>query len=166
MSGHFSLAQPLIAPLHDTRAGAESLLAWAAGSRPADHRSYLRDFWRRALYPRAATAAGFDDFWERTLERGVVELPGPAVQPHAFAGDWQAAVRDIVTRASRAGADRGGYELALHETVGARDGRHANNPWLLELPDPITRLTWGNVASHRARDRHARWASPPATSSR
>ena len=154
VSGHFSLAQPLIAPLHDTRAGAESLLAWAApaagaagAGKPADHRLYLRDFWRRALYPRAATAAGFDDFWERTLERGVVELPGPAVQTHAFAGDWQGAVRDIVTRASRAGTDHGGYELALHETVGARDGRHANNPWLLELPDPITRLTWGNVAS-------------------
>ena len=76
-----------------------------------------------------------------------MELPGPAVQTHAFAGDWQGAVRDIVTRASRAGTNRGGYELALHETVGARDGRHANNPWLLELPDPITRLTWGNVAS-------------------
>jgi Fe-S-cluster-containing dehydrogenase component/anaerobic selenocysteine-containing dehydrogenase len=151
VSGHFSLRQPLIAPLHDTRAGVESLLAWAG--RPSDHRSYLRAFWRRALYPHApregAAAAGFDDFWERALERGVINLPRPPVATHEYAGDWEEAVRDVISafeRANHAGAEPSRYELALHETVGGRDGRHANNPWLLELPDPITRLTWGNVA--------------------
>ncbi len=144
--GHFSLRQPLIAPLHETRAAAESLLAWV--DRPTDHRSYLRTFWRRELYPLAGAAGSFDDFWEATLERGVVDLPRPALAAHAFKADWQAAVREVIARgdANRGAADRAGYELALHETVGARDGRHANNPWLLELPDPITRLTWGNVA--------------------
>jgi molybdopterin-containing oxidoreductase family iron-sulfur binding subunit len=146
VSGHFSLRQPLIAPLHDTRAAAESLLVWAG--RPADHRSILRAFWQRELYRRApgAAARGFEDFWERALERGAIDLPRPPVATRAFADDWEEAVRDVVARANRAGGDRAGYELALHETVGARDGRHANNPWLLELPDPITRLTWGNVA--------------------
>jgi molybdopterin-containing oxidoreductase family iron-sulfur binding subunit len=143
VSGHLSLRQPLIAPLADTRAGAESLLAWAG--RPGDHRTYLRDFWRKAIYPSAPTAEPFDDFWERALERGVVQSPRrPVATPGPYAADWQAAVRDIVGRANRPAPE--GYELALHETVGARDGRHANNPWLLELPDPITRLTWGNVA--------------------
>jgi Fe-S-cluster-containing dehydrogenase component/anaerobic selenocysteine-containing dehydrogenase len=144
VSGHLSLRQPLIAPLHDTRAGVESLLAWAG--HPTDHRSYLRDFWRRELYPRAAGAGPFDDFWERALERGVVDLPRPAVATHPFRADWESAVREVVSRAQVERVAAGGYELALHETVGARDGRHANNPWLLELPDPITRLTWGNVA--------------------
>src|SRR6185295_2762203 len=54
VSGPFSLRQPLIAPLHDTRAATDSLLAWAG--RPADQRTYLRDFWRRDLYKRAAGA--------------------------------------------------------------------------------------------------------------
>ena len=36
------------------------------------------------------------------------------------------------------------YELHLYESVTQRDGRHANNPWLQELPDPITKLTWGH----------------------
>jgi len=148
VSGHFSLRQPLIAPLHETRAAEESLLAWAG--RTTDHRSYVRAFWKRALYKPAAGAAApdaFDDFWERTLERGAIDLPRPPVATHAFAADLEESVREIVARANRAGGDHDGYELALQETVGARDGRHANNPWLLELPDPITRLTWGNVAS-------------------
>src|SRR5262249_18124479 len=143
VSGHFSLRQPLIAPLHDTRSGVESLLAWV--DRPTDHRTYLREFWRREVdrvSGRAATP--FDSFWESALERGVVDLPPTPLGIHGFTGDWQGAVRNIVARAGGAAAD--GYELALQETVGARDGRHANNPWLLELPDPITRLTWGNVA--------------------
>jgi molybdopterin-containing oxidoreductase family iron-sulfur binding subunit len=146
VSGHLSLRQPLIAPLHDTRAGAESLLAWAG--RPVDHRTSLREFWRREVYPLAGGRSPFDDFWERSLERGVAEVPRPALVAHAFSGDWQAAVREIAARVqAKPGAPAGGgYELALHETVGARDGRHANNPWLQELPDPITRLTWGNVA--------------------
>jgi len=141
--GELSLRQPLITPLHDTRSGVESLLAWAG--RPADHHAALREFWRRTLYPSAPTADPFDDFWERTLERGVIHLARPATATHPFAGDWQSAVREIVARGNRP-APADGYELALYESVGARDGRQANNPWLLELPDPITRLTWGNVA--------------------
>ena len=163
VSGHFSLRQPLIAPLHDTRAAEESLLTWAG--RPTDHRTHLRAFWERELFPRAArrragsrtsgsgrSSAASSIFLARRWRR---------VRSRATGG----AVRDIVSRAKPAGGDDAGYELALQETVGARDGRHANNPWLLELPDPMTRLTWGNVARSRPR-RRPRWASRPATSSR
>jgi len=151
VAGHFSLRQPLIAPLHDTRAAIESLLAWA-GQR-ADAHAHVRDVWRRQLFPRAPGAgAGFDHFWDRALERGAIELPLAAVAPRpravTFRGDVGAAVRDLLM--ARDATPRDGYQLHLHETVAARDGRHTNNPWLLELPDPITRLTWGNAAAMAA----------------
>ena len=41
----------------------------------------------------------------------------------------------------------GGCELHLYEPVGVRDGAHANNPWLQELPDPVSKVTWGNYAA-------------------
>ncbi len=54
-----------------------------------------------------------------------------------------------------------GLEVHLHEKIGLRDGRHANNPWLQELPDPVTRVTWGNVrlggARAGRRDEAGRW---------
>ena len=38
-------------------------------------------------------------------------------------------------------------ELQVYESVGLGTGKHANNPWLMELPDPVTKLTWDNVAA-------------------
>ena len=35
-------------------------------------------------------------------------------------------------------------ELVIYSKVGLGDGSHANNPWLQELPDPISRVTWDN----------------------
>ena len=40
----------------------------------------------------------------------------------------------------------GTHELVLYQQVGMGTGAQANNPWLLELPDPITRATWDNYA--------------------
>ena len=152
--GHYSLAQPTIRPLFDTRAAQESLLKWM-GAAP-DFPSYLRDFWRTDIYPRqTAHASSFDAFWNHALHDGVVEIdpPDPTHQTHPTSlphpAVWQAAAREIGERrrVAQVSSGVGHYEVVLHETVALRDGRHANNPWLQELPDPITSLTWANCAA-------------------
>ena len=42
--------------------------------------------------------------------------------------------------------DQGGIEVTFHPDSHAFDGRFANNGWLQELPDPLTKLTWDNAA--------------------
>src|SRR5204862_4785495 len=37
-------------------------------------------------------------------------------------------------------------EIVLVGSYAMDDGRYANNGWLQELPDPITKLTWDNAA--------------------
>jgi molybdopterin-containing oxidoreductase family iron-sulfur binding subunit len=148
--GHLSLYQPLIAPLHDTRAAVESLLRWSG--RTEDHRSYVRAFWQKNLFPQLETATAPDTLWDRILERGVAELPpaAPAVATTTFQGDWKGAVREILAESSRAALDSAagqGHELHLYEGVALRDGRQANNPWLQELPDPVSKVCWGNAAA-------------------
>jgi hypothetical protein len=40
-----------------------------------------------------------------------------------------------------------GFELVLYTKVGLGDGQQANNPWLQEFPDPITRVSWDNYVT-------------------
>jgi molybdopterin-containing oxidoreductase family iron-sulfur binding subunit len=145
VAGMLSLSQPLIAPLFDTRSVVDSLLRWLG--EPAAHYEVLRDHWRTQVMPRVSGARDFDPFWDQALERGVLELgaAAPASGAAATGGDWRGAVAAIQADSQRAPqGDR--YELALFESVAMRDGKNANNPWLLEMPDPITKLSWSNVA--------------------
>jgi molybdopterin-containing oxidoreductase family iron-sulfur binding subunit len=130
VASHYSLMQPTIAPLFDTRAVVESLLRW--GGHPQDAYSFVRDVWRRFHEG--------DAFWDNALREGVFVAPEKRVSPvwvPALAGAGR--LKPATTQ--------GAYELLRYESVALRDGRHANNPWLQELPDPISKVTWGNVAN-------------------
>jgi molybdopterin-containing oxidoreductase family iron-sulfur binding subunit len=149
VDSHFSLAQPLIAPLFATRSAEESLLKWLDREQP-DYYAYLREFWQKSIFPRQQETRDFQSFWENSLQKGVVAVPrvATAAAP-GHNGTWKAAVDSALaaiakTQTAKA-EDR--YELHLYESVALRDGRHANNPWLQELPDPVTKVTWGNYAA-------------------
>jgi MoCo/4Fe-4S cofactor protein with predicted Tat translocation signal len=149
VTSHFSLAQPLIAPLFATRAVQESLLRWQ-GNLASSYYTYLREFWRRNLFPRQKELQNFDAFWERSLQDGVAVLPSfGAAAVTALQGDWKAAARTVLEehRQAQTALSKDHYELHFYESVALRDGRHANNPWLQELPDPISKVTWGNYAA-------------------
>ncbi len=152
VTGCFGLRQPTIAPLFDTRAAQESLLRWMGEERPDAYR-YLREHWRRELFPRQTALGQLRRLLgplapgrrlrARRPGRGAGREPAPARD----AGDLAAAAASILAshQEARSQTQGGkGYEVLLYEKVGLRDGRHANNPWLQELPDPVTRLTWGN----------------------
>lgn len=144
VDSHFSLAQPLIAPLFATRAAQESLLKWSGQAEP-NYYNYLREFWTKKLLPKQKEVQDATAFWERSLQDGVVVLHAATVAaPPAHRGDWKAAAEAIV-KTPKPG--EGSYELHFYESVPARDGRHANNPWLQELPDPVSKVTWGNYAA-------------------
>jgi len=145
ITGSFSLAQPTVAPLFDTRAAQDSLLKWLG--RPPDFYSYVREFWRRERFPKQRRYRTFDEFWDHALHDGVYDDPAPTEgRRYALADGWRAAAGALAADRRRNAAARAPdrYELHLHESVAIRDGRHANNPWLQELPDPVTKLTWSN----------------------
>ena len=43
-------------------------------------------------------------------------------------------------------------ELVLFPGFATHDGRHANNSWLQETPDPVTKMTWDNPLSLSVQD--------------
>jgi molybdopterin-containing oxidoreductase family iron-sulfur binding subunit len=137
--GVLSLRQPAVAPLHDTRPGVESLLLWAGA--PRSHYDFLRARWEAEVFPRAGTAGqDFGAFWDDAVRRGVVTLPPAPAEAPAFREDGLEKALASVARPSVE------WELVLYPSVGVRDGAPANNGWLQEVPDPITKATWGNQA--------------------
>ncbi|QSQ24100.1 TAT-variant-translocated molybdopterin oxidoreductase [Pyxidicoccus parkwayensis] len=136
--GVLSLRQPAVAPLHETRPLVESLLLWAGAPQP--HYDFLRARWEAEVFPRAASGQTFTAFWDDAVRRGVVTLPATQVPAPAFREEGLAKALAGVARAS---VD---WELVLYPSVGVRDGAPANNAWLQEVPDPITKATWGNQA--------------------
>jgi molybdopterin-containing oxidoreductase family iron-sulfur binding subunit len=146
VESQFSLAQPLIAPLFQTRAAQESLLKWSGHADP-NYYTYLREYWAKNIFPRQKDVHDPDSFWEQSLQRGVLALPSSGASAPAHRGDWKAAASAILQAHQRTARADDRYELHFYENVAARDGRHANNPWLQELPDPISKVTWGNYAA-------------------
>ncbi len=145
-----SLQQPLIRPLYDTRQGEEILLGWAkALGAPVDtdYRAYLMARWRRAVYPKG-TPVAFDRYWTAAVHDGVLRRDAKPSATRALNAN---AVADAARTV--AGAEPGaGLELLLAPDVRLWDGRYGNNGWLQELPEPVTKVCWGNSLAMSAAD--------------
>jgi molybdopterin-containing oxidoreductase family iron-sulfur binding subunit len=127
VAGLISFTQPAIAPFFASRSVSESLSVWTGAPKPA------RDALRAAL-----PASAEPQWFEKQLERGFVETVPAAAAPAVLA-------RSALPAAPP--EDASGLTLLLYPKVAIGAGRHAENPWLQELPDPITKVTWDNYAS-------------------
>ena len=145
--GLYSLQQPVIAPIHDTRSGQDTLLAWSQGTRgatnsPTSWHDYLRAYWRDTVAKEfGVTAPGFEKFWEGALRDGVVDS-AKGKPASASARSFKSASVGRLPKFA-AGASEGLF-MALYSKISMGDGRHANNAWLQEMPDPVTSIAWDN----------------------
>lgn len=140
--GHFSLLQPTISPLFNTRQSEETLLRWAGSANLNTEAEqpmyeYLVKHWETDMFPRQNKFATFQNFWDSTLHDGVLELPDEG-KVFDFVADINAAGAKVRKPANAE------LEISFFETVNVGAGQYASNPWLMEMPDPITRTVWGN----------------------
>ncbi len=90
--------------------------------------------------------AGFEAAWRSFLHNGL--LPRSAYPVVTPALKWDSIAKAVA--AARPAPDRlsaDHLELILDRDAKVDDGRFANNGWLQELPDPVSKLTWDNAAS-------------------
>jgi Fe-S-cluster-containing dehydrogenase component len=128
--GQYALAQPTIRPLFQTRQWGESLLKWSG--QDTTWQSFVQTV-SGGLMPAGA--------WNISLHDGVYAGTAPApVEPTALAMDAAAASAMALDLAKESGE----WEVELYVSEALGSGQHANNPWLQELPDPITKATWDN----------------------
>ncbi len=144
LDGTLSCVQPLIEPIGASGSVLELLAACAApaaegaAAGPAAQlpqgRSLLESHWRKQL------GASFESEWRARLQRGVV--PDSAADPLSPEPDWERGL--VLARGALRPAPEQDYELSFPPSS-LYDGRFAHNAWLLELPDPITKQSWGNA---------------------
>ena len=130
---YFSLMQPGIAPLFKTRSFQDSLMVWTGNTNT--YAEYWRQYWTNKL--------GGQANFEKALQDGVIEPAGEMANGGAtFNGNVNDAIAKI--QAKKIGTD---MELMVYQKVAiGYGGPWSNNPWLLEMPDPITKATWDNYA--------------------
>ncbi|MEP0367595.1 MAG: TAT-variant-translocated molybdopterin oxidoreductase [Cyclobacteriaceae bacterium] len=133
ITGSYSLSQPTIQNIFDTRQAQDSFLTWAGVE--SSYYDFVRSNWETYGYPSASGFSTFDAYWDKCLHDGVYEFPveGETASPSVD-----------VSSISIPAASGAGLELVLYQNYSVGDGTQANNPWLQEMPDPITKATWDN----------------------
>ncbi len=134
-TGYFSLAQPTIHQLFDTRQMQDSLLKWMG--KDEQYYDYIQKYWESEIFPKQKGFNSFTAFWNKSLHDGVFETSGNN-EPVSFNGEG------LQEAANKTKKSTEGIELLVYENIGIGNGANANNPWLQELPDPVSKVCWDN----------------------
>src|SRR5688500_3312111 len=136
VAGTIALQQPAMNPVFNTRATADILIAIAkvdpalSGRYPeADYRSWLMD-----RFPGGRTAL------TTALTRGIA--PGTVA---ASASGARPASGSAPQAAPALESTQGDTYFMIYPSPALGDGSGANKPWLQELPDPVTKISWQSV---------------------
>ncbi|HEV3415134.1 MAG TPA: TAT-variant-translocated molybdopterin oxidoreductase [Puia sp.] len=138
--GYYSFLQPTIAPLFKTRPFEDSLLKLSGSG--VNYEAFFKQYWTNKL--------GSVEAYEKALQDGVIE-PAATSGAAGNAGGTGGATFNAAKVAEAATAlasvkSAGPFEVVLYQSVCMGVGNQGNNPWLLELPDPISKADWDNYA--------------------
>ena len=144
--GHFSLTQPTIRPLFNTRQFQEALMVWTGND--MSYHDYIKDTWGTSIL----SGSSFNQALHDGVFVGTIAATETEDTTSASEEDMEMPSGDAA-RALSASVKPSALELTLYTKTGLGDGQQANNPWLQEFPDPITRTSWDNyltVSKHDA----------------
>lgn len=133
-AGYFSMMQPTIRTIFDTRQAQDSLLKWSGNQ--ISFQDFIEKYWEENLFTQQSKHLTFRAFWNQSVHDGVFQSENESSLNYNF--------KTVDLKASPVKTEGSKYELFLYEKVGIGSGNFANNPWLQELPDPINSTTWDN----------------------
>jgi molybdopterin-containing oxidoreductase family iron-sulfur binding subunit len=127
IKGTYGLTQPTIRPLFNTRQLQDNLLVWNGNAKT--YYEYLKEAWTGVLVGKT---------WSQAVHDGI--FVSSTVSSNVATGADFSAAATALSQAKPSSE----LELNLYTKTGMGDGQQANNPWLQEFPDPITRASWDN----------------------
>ena len=135
--GIYSIVQPVIRPLFDTRSAGDIwlLLQKKTGS--------FYDFIKNNVSKKYLKGS-----WEKALSLGYSQKNKPASKGSRRSFN----IRHLFKMALREKRPGKSYTLNLYQNLQLKDGSGANIAFRQELPDPITKVTWGNFLAISPQD--------------
>jgi len=134
--GLYHLSQPVINPVYKTRPLIDTLYQWMGKNITAENA--IKNYWRTNVMPKQSKHLVFSSFWKKSLHDGFASLN----ESNPISLSYDANISKLVSKSKGKG-----LEISFYESVALRNGSHANNPWLQELPHPISKITWDNYAN-------------------
>ncbi len=141
-ASHYSIAQPTIRPLHKTADAVESMMVWGGkasrgGKDSKVHFNEIQALWKLWGFDAQTETTDWDTYWGLAVHNSV----GSDTIPEATVPTFnEGALSGLSSKLPKGGA----LEIQMYQKAGIGVGAQANNPWLQELPDPITKVTWDN----------------------
>ena len=149
--GLYQFTQPTISNVFNTRQAQVTLLTWANANiamekdpfaskgifsqklQASPFYNFMRNNWAATL--------GSDDAFNAALEKGVM-APSVSEGGVSYVGNVEALASFVSSNSKATGID-----MVLYQPVGVRDGAYGNNPWLQEMPDPVSKVCWDNYVA-------------------
>lgn len=136
-AGIYSLSQPVIAPIFNSRQPQATLLKWIGAD--LNYRDYIKNRWKENQFLKQKNTADFRQFWNTSLQNGVFETMPESKLAYSPEG--------LSLAANQVKPAVAGLEIVIYESIAIGNGKYANNPWLQELPDPVAKISWDNFAA-------------------
>lgn len=130
--GTATLVQPLIEPLYGGKSVHELVQLFAKENFEKKELDIVKDYWK-------ANGLADEKAWRKAVHDGFIAntaLPAKTVS----------ASNAFLSQPTDAPSGSGKYEIAILPDPSIYDGRYSNNAWLQEVPNPLTKITWDNVA--------------------
>jgi molybdopterin-containing oxidoreductase family iron-sulfur binding subunit len=116
-------------------------LTWI-GKEEVDYYSYLKSYWEKEIFPTQSLEPDPNRFFDQCLHDGIYQIESTSpVDAVLFNANLDTIAGAL---AQKYQPESSGLELVIYEKVSMGDGTQANNPWLQEMPDPISKACWDN----------------------
>nr|WP_096378551.1 4Fe-4S dicluster domain-containing protein [Blattabacterium cuenoti] len=133
----YTLIQPTIQCIFNTRQFQDSLVIWSE-IQEKNYYEYLKKTWEKNIIPKSNVSS-----FNEALFHGVVKIKNHKPISNNFSIN-QKRIKKYEKKIVNQKKIKTNFELRLYTKISIGDGHQYNNPWLQELPDPITRTTWEN----------------------
>ncbi len=130
--GTVSIVQPLVKPLYDGKSAHQIVQLFAKENYEKRELDIVKDYWK-------TNGLADEKAWRKAVHDGFIAntaLPAKTVT----------ASTAFLSQPATTPSGSGKYEITILPDPSIYDGRYTNNGWLQEFPNPLTKITWENVA--------------------